>query len=189
MEKYFCRSPLRYERHELCRAGCQQRHGLAVNACSPFGGKRLYTNGVFNTNWIVHSMARPRRGLDRSGQQEPRLSVGGGLCRAARGADGSYPFWLNTGRVIEHFHSRTKTKRVAQLHEMVPENYVEINSSDAASLKVVTGNLIRVTSRRGEIVVKAKVTDTTAPGAVFIPMHFGDLDPTDVRRTAGGRWP
>ena len=99
--------------------------------------------------------------------------------------DSSYPFWLNTGRVIEHFHSRTKTKRVAQLHEMVPENYVEINSADAASLRVVTGNLIRVTSRRGEIVVKAKVTDTTAPGAVFIPMHFGDLDPSDVAQNGG----
>ena len=50
---------------------------------------------------------------------------------------------------------------------------------------ITTGNLVRVTSRRGEIVVKAKVTDTTAVGAVFIPMHFGDLDPSDVAQNGG----
>ena len=99
--------------------------------------------------------------------------------------DATYPFWLNTGRVIEHFHSRTKTKRVAQLHEMVPENYVEISTADAKTLRIVTGNLVKVTSRRGTITVKAKVTDTVRTGAVFIPMHFGDIDPTDVAENNG----
>jgi predicted molibdopterin-dependent oxidoreductase YjgC len=50
---------------------------------------------------------------------------------------------------------------------------------------VVTDDLVRITSRRGEIVVKAKVTDTVAPGAVFVPMHFGDIDPSDVAENNG----
>jgi anaerobic selenocysteine-containing dehydrogenase len=150
------------------------------------GGKRLYANGVFNTNW-----SRAQYGKTPSA---PWIDPDG-LSRAYLWAvdyqappevpDSSYPFWLNTGRVIEHFHSRTKTKRVAQLHEMVPENYVEINPADASALSVVTDDLVRITSRRGEIVVKAKVTDTVAPGAVFVPMHFGDIDPSDVAENNG----
>jgi anaerobic selenocysteine-containing dehydrogenase len=62
---------------------------------------------------------------------------------------------------------------------------VEISSADAAALAINTDNLVRVTSRRGEIVVKARVTDTVAPGAVFIPMHFGDLDPSDIAQNGG----
>lgn len=150
------------------------------------GGKRLYTNGVFNTNWV-----RAQYGTSASAAWiDPD-----NLSRAYLWAvdyvpppevpDSTYPFWLNTGRVIEHFHSRTKTKRVAQLHEMVPENYVEINPVDATALGVVTGNLVRITSRRGEIVVKARVTDTVAPGAVFTLMHFGDLDLIDVLENGG----
>lgn len=150
------------------------------------GGARLYTDGLFNTNWD--------RAQYGKSPEAPWIDPDN-LSRAYLWAvdyqappempDGEYPFWLNTGRVIEHFHSRTKTKRVAQLHEMVPENYVEICRNDAASLSVKTGDLVRVTSRRGEIVVKALVTDTVRDGAVFIPMHFGDLDPSDVAENNG----
>ncbi|MDH5572877.1 MAG: nitrate reductase, partial [Gammaproteobacteria bacterium] len=84
-----------------------------------------------------------------------------------------------------HFHTRTKTKRVAQLHEMVPENYVEINPADASKLKVVSGDLVRMTTRRGQIVIKAKVTETVQAGQVFSPMHFGDIDPFDISVNKG----
>jgi anaerobic selenocysteine-containing dehydrogenase len=150
------------------------------------GGQRLYTNGVFNTNW-----ARAQYGTSANA---PWIDPDN-LSRAYLWAvdyvpppempDAQYPFWLNTGRVIEHFHSRTKTKRVTQIHDMVPENYVEINPADATAMNVTAGNLVRLTTRRGEIVVKAKVTDTVAPGAVFVPMHFGDLDACDVAENNG----
>jgi anaerobic selenocysteine-containing dehydrogenase len=99
--------------------------------------------------------------------------------------DNEYPFWLITGRVIEHFHSRTKTKRIAQLHEMVPENYVEINPADATGMNINNGDLVELSSRRGHITIKARITDTVLPGQVFCPMHFGDLDPDDVRQNNG----
>jgi anaerobic selenocysteine-containing dehydrogenase len=62
---------------------------------------------------------------------------------------------------------------------------VEIHPADAAVLRLVTGDLVRITSRRGEIVIKARITDTVAPGAVFALMHFGDLDPSDVVENNG----
>jgi predicted molibdopterin-dependent oxidoreductase YjgC len=150
------------------------------------GGKRLYADGLFNTNWdrAQYGKTPTAAWIDPDGLSRAYLWAVDYVA-PPEVPDASYPFWLNTGRVIEHFHSRTKTKRVAQLHEMVPENYVEISTADAKTLRVVTGNLVKVTSRRGEIVVKAKVTDTVRTGAVFIPMHFGDLDPIDVAENNG----
>lgn len=150
------------------------------------GGKRLYTDGIFNTNW-----SRAQYGTSAAAPWIDPDNLGRAYLWAVNYVpppevpDGQYPFWLNTGRVIEHFHSRTKTKRVPQLHEMVPENYVEISAADARSLRVVTGDLVRVTSRRGEVVVKCRVTDTVAAGAVFMLMHFGDLDTNDVIENGG----
>ena len=62
---------------------------------------------------------------------------------------------------------------------MVPENYVEMHPDDAAAMNVVTGDMIRLTTRRGEIVIKALVVGTVQRGQVFVPMHFADLDPQD----------
>ena len=150
------------------------------------GGKRLYTNGLFNTNWdrAQYGKTPTAAWIDPNNLSRAYLWAVDYVA-PPEVPDATYPFWLNTGRVIEHFHSRTKTKRVAQLHEMVPENYVEISTADAKTLRVVTGNLVKVTSRRGTITVKAKVTDTVRTGAVFIPMHFGDIDPTDVAQNGG----
>jgi predicted molibdopterin-dependent oxidoreductase YjgC len=150
------------------------------------GGKRLYADGRFNTNWdrAQYGKTPDAPWIDRDGQSRAYLWAVD-YQAPPEVPDSSYPFWLNTGRVIEHFHSRTKTKRVAQLHEMVPENYVEISTADAKTMRISTGNLVRVTSRRGSITVKAKVTDTVKAGAVFIPMHFGDLDPIDVAENNG----
>lgn len=150
-----------------------------------YGGQRLYTDGRFNTNW----------GDSQGGDQNQLWVDPDNLSRAYLWAkdyieapevpDSQYPFWLITGRVIEHFHSRTKTKRVPQLHEMVPENYVELHPDDAAAMNVVSGDMVRLTTRRGEIVIKALVVGTVQQGQVFVPMHFADLDPQDVAQNGG----
>lgn len=171
-------------------ANLESNNGIAWPSTTGnvLGGKRLYTDGKFNTNW-----ARAQYGKTPTAAWiDPD-----NLSRAYLWAvdyvpppevpDSTYPYWLNSGRVIEHFHSRTKTKRIAQLHEMVPENYVEIHADDATALRVVTGNLVRVTSRRGSITLKCRVTGTVARGQVFMLMHFGDLDPIDVAENGGRR--
>lgn len=152
----------------------------------PLGTKRLYTNGLFNTNWAnaQYGQTSGAAWIDPDNLSRAYLWAVDYVA-PPEVPDASYPYWLNTGRVVEHFHSRTKTKRVTQIHQMVPEQYVEINPTDATVLNVVTGNLVRITSRRGEVVVKARVTDTVKAGSVFMLMHFGDTDPIDVTENGG----
>ncbi len=85
--------------------------------------------------------------------------------------DDEYPLWLSTGRVLEHWHSGSMTRRVRQLHQAVPEAYVELNPADAARLGVQDGSRVRVTSRRGTIELQAAVDGRGAPpeGSVFVP--------------------
>ncbi|MEM2318712.1 MAG: formate dehydrogenase subunit alpha [Candidatus Bathyarchaeia archaeon] len=88
--------------------------------------------------------------------------------------DGLYPFILTTGRQLHQFHTGTMTRRSPTLIEQAPEGYVEINPVDANKLGIVNGEKIKVISRRGEITIKAKVTDKVQPGVVFIPFHYAE---------------
>jgi anaerobic selenocysteine-containing dehydrogenase len=144
-----------------------------------YGGTRMYTDGRFNTNWGDTQGGGPDKPWVDPDNLSRAYLWAVDYIEAPEVPDDDYPFWLMTGRVVEHFHTRTKTKRVPQLHEMVPENYVEMHPDDAASLNVTSGDLVRLTTRRGEIVVKALVVGTVQPGQVFCPMHFADLDPMD----------
>ncbi|RKX84521.1 MAG: formate dehydrogenase subunit alpha, partial [Spirochaetes bacterium] len=86
--------------------------------------------------------------------------------------DNDYPYLLSTGRTYWHFHTGTMTRRTSVLEREVPENYVEINPEDARKLQVKTGDFVTVSSRRGSIKVKTRVTDYVSEGSVFIPFHF-----------------
>jgi nitrate reductase NapA len=85
--------------------------------------------------------------------------------------DAEYPFWLTTGRVLEHWHSGSMTRRIPQLHQAVPEAYVEINRVDAQNLGVKTGDKARVASRRGALDLTVIVDGRGKPaqGRVFVP--------------------
>jgi nitrate reductase NapA len=90
---------------------------------------------------------------------------------AAESPDEEYPFWLCTGRILEHWHTGSMTRRVKQLHQAAPENYVEFNRADATELSINSGDMVRVVSRRGELELKAKVDGRGQPprGSLFIP--------------------
>ncbi|MFH2204941.1 MAG: molybdopterin-dependent oxidoreductase [Elusimicrobiota bacterium] len=85
--------------------------------------------------------------------------------------DKNYPFWLCTGRVIEHWHTGTMTRRVPQLNNAMPRAYVELHPADAARLGIRGGDEVRVASRRGEIVLPASIDERSVPqkGLVFVP--------------------
>ena len=85
--------------------------------------------------------------------------------------DGDYPFWLCTGRVLEHWHTGTMTMRVPELRRAVPRAVVNINPDDAGRLGISRGDLVRVTSRRGSVEFPADINGRSipAPGSVFIP--------------------
>jgi nitrate reductase NapA len=85
--------------------------------------------------------------------------------------DAEYGFWLSTGRVLEHWHTGTMTRRVPPLHGAVPGAYVELNAEDAKRLGVRTGDLVVLESRRGSIELPAWIGGRGEPpkGSVFVP--------------------
>jgi formate dehydrogenase major subunit/formate dehydrogenase alpha subunit len=88
--------------------------------------------------------------------------------------DTDYPLMLTTGRVLYHWHGGAMTHRARGLEAMYPEALVEINPNDARRAGIRDGQLMRLASRRGEIVSKAQVTDRVEPGLVFATFHFAD---------------
>jgi formate dehydrogenase alpha subunit len=88
-------------------------------------------------------------------------------------ADDEFPFILTTGRVLEHWHGGSMTRNSA-LDEVYPEARLEMNPADAEMHGITNGNAVRVSSRRGEVVLRATVTEKTTVGVVFIPMHFAE---------------
>ena len=88
--------------------------------------------------------------------------------------DDEFPLFLTTGRVLYHYHTGTMTMKTPGLNEIVPECFVEISREDAGTCRVEHDSLIRVASRRGEIEVRAKVSDKVDKGTVFIPFHFAN---------------
>ncbi len=89
----------------------------------------------------------------------------------AESPDSEYPFWLNTGRILEHWHTGSMTRRVPLLHKAAPEAYVEINPDDAAALGITNGSKVKISSRRGSMTMKASINGRGLPprGMVFVP--------------------
>jgi ferredoxin-nitrate reductase len=165
----------------------RERGGMQwpVTSEAPDGTERLYSDGMFNT------------GHDYCETYGHDLATGGAVTAqehaAARGdgrarlkalpwtpppedPDSSYPLRLTTGRAVHHFHTRTKTGRVRTLAQAAPDAWVEIAAGDAQRSEVRDGELAVVESVRGRIVVAVRITDIKE-GTVFVPFHYGDLDP------------
>jgi formate dehydrogenase (NADP+) alpha subunit len=88
---------------------------------------------------------------------------------AAELPDADYPFILNTGRLLYHWHGGTLTRRVQGLLELAPRLEIAIHPVDARRLGVDDGGRLRVESRRGELTGYARVTEAVKPGAIFVP--------------------
>ncbi|MCX2762736.1 molybdopterin-dependent oxidoreductase [Aquimarina muelleri] len=85
--------------------------------------------------------------------------------------DNEYPFWLNTGRVIEHWHTGSMTRRIPVLHKAMPNAYVELHPKDAERLQIKNGDKVKLITRRGEIIMPASVNQRGIPTPlqVFVP--------------------
>ena len=86
--------------------------------------------------------------------------------------DEAYPLVLNTGRVLQHWHTGTMTRRAKALDEIAPEALLEMTPEDMQALGVADGEFVRVVSRRGEVTVKAVGSHKPSRGSVFLPFHF-----------------
>jgi assimilatory nitrate reductase catalytic subunit len=121
---------------------------------SPGGSQRLYTDGMFQyPDGRAKLIALPF--VDNN--ERP---------------DNDYPFWLNSGRVVEHFHTRTRTGKVGNANKFSPTPYMEMNPDAAAALGIGHGSYARLTSRRGDAVVMVQCTQRVPHDMVFIPFHY-----------------
>lgn len=134
---------------------------------------RLQTKGV---HW-------PCTGVDHPGTQclhIDKFSCGLGVFHAidymppAELPDKEYPLFLTTGRVRYQYHTGTMTMKSEELNSLSPNCFVEIAAQDAASHEIGQGDMIKVTSRRGEIKAVARISDLVEEGTVFIPFHYSD---------------
>jgi formate dehydrogenase major subunit len=83
-----------------------------------------------------------------------------------------YPMLLSTGRIVVHYNSGSMTRRCPSLLERDFELYVDINPEDAAELKVLHGDMVKVKTLRGETQARARVTEKVRPGMAFMPFHW-----------------
>jgi ferredoxin-nitrate reductase len=119
--------------------------------------KRLYTDHRFHTpTGRAQFSAYHSRGL-------------------AEPPDPAYPYVLTTGRLYGHWHTQTRTGRIAKISQMHPNPFIEVHPRDAEQLGISEGEWLEVRSRRGVARFPAKVTRAIAPGTVFVPMHWGAL--------------
>ncbi len=90
---------------------------------------------------------------------------------AAESPDAEYPFWLSTGRVLEHWHSGSMTQRVPELYAAVPDALCYMHVDDAEQLGLRRGSQVRISSRRGSIITRIETRGRNKPpqGLVFIP--------------------
>jgi formate dehydrogenase alpha subunit len=88
--------------------------------------------------------------------------------------DPEHPFMLTTGRWLLHYHTGSMTRRSKGIDAALPEGFVEIHPQDAARLGIAPDQMVTVASRRGEITVRALVSERSRPGVVFIPFHFAE---------------
>ncbi|KUO06485.1 molybdopterin oxidoreductase family protein [Streptomyces caeruleatus] len=151
---------------------------------NPQGTPRLYTDGI---TW-AHPDVCESYGKDLvTGAADDVVEYrslnpdGKAVIRAAaylpphEQPDDDYPFQLTTGRTLYHFHTRTKTARAAQLNAAAPDVWVEASASDATALGLEEGDLVDVTTPRGAVRGRLRVTDIR-PGLLFIPFHYGYWD-------------
>ena len=99
--------------------------------------------------------------------------------------DGDYPFVLNTGRTVEHWHTRTKTREVPILERLSPRAWLEMNPRDAQRSGLRSHDRVDVVSQRGRVRgVELRLTEIIAPGQVFMPFHFFETNVNEVTQSA-----
>ncbi len=142
-------------RADVARIG--PAHGFDMQLRQDFlGNPRLYTDGKFQTPDGRANLIAVR-------------FVNNNEC-----PDAEYPFWLNSGRVVEHFHTRTRTGKIGNCNKFSPTPYMEMNPDAADELGIEHQSYVRLVSRRGDAVVMVQLTQRVGRDMLFVPFHFHD---------------
>jgi anaerobic selenocysteine-containing dehydrogenase len=176
--------------YEKLSAGSGIQYPCNENA--PDGTPRLYTDGVFNTaadycEIYGHDIATGAaiepvkyRANDPKGKAKIKAAD---FVPPPEEPDGQYPFFLTTGRLVYHWHTRTKTGNVSKLNQAAPHAFVQLSEYDANKANIREGDMVEVSTRRGKVQVRARIGDID-PGYLFIPFHYGYWDHPDNKRAA-----
>lgn len=182
----------------LSYALLHERGGMQwpCNADAPGGTERLYTDARFPTTpeaceTFGHDLAT---GTAVSPMEFRVLAPGGRAILKAvpyepayEVPDEQFPLRLTTGRTVYHWHTRTKTKRAAELNDAAPAMWVELSEPDAARLGIAEGDIVEVSSRRGRIEAPARISHIRE-GVVFAPWHYGESPTTAANELTLDAW-
>jgi predicted molibdopterin-dependent oxidoreductase YjgC len=161
--------------------------------------KRLSKGRLVDISGMSHDLIEERRGLQwpyteeqaKQGAEkgDPRLYTETASFRYKDGKakliplpfvnnnevpDEEYPLWLNSGRLVEHWHTRTKTGKIGNNNKFSPMPFMEMNPDAAAEMGIKHQTYVRVVSRRGDAIVMVMLTQRVPRNMVFIPFHFFD---------------
>ena len=158
----------------------------------PNGKERLYEDGVFNTaanyceiyghDIVTGAAIDPMEYRAKDPMGKARIKAADYIPPAEE-PDDDYPFFLTTGRVVYHWHTRTKTGRVPRLNNAAPDAFVEISREDANEYEIQNGDMVEVSTRRGKVEVPARIGNIIQ-GHLFIPFHYGYWDDPERKRAA-----
>jgi predicted molibdopterin-dependent oxidoreductase YjgC len=133
---------------------------------APMAVRRLYTDGVFQT---PDGRAQLHCTEWKPFPEQPSAE---------------FPLVLNTGRTVEHWHTRTKTGGVPILQKMSPRAWLEMNPQDARKLSLRPHDRVDVISARGTVhQVELRITEIVAPGQVFLPFHFSEWNANNITQS------
>jgi anaerobic selenocysteine-containing dehydrogenase len=162
-------SDMTYAQLESC-GGIQwpfPQDAASDEASSPSGARRLYADGRFETE-DGRARLLPTRWTPFPEQP-----------------NAEFPLILNTGRTVEHWHTRTKTGAISILQRMSPRAWLEMNPQDANRLNLRAHDRVEVISARGRVSrVELRVTEIVAPGQVFLPFHFVETNANQLTQSA-----
>jgi ferredoxin-nitrate reductase len=153
----------------------------------PDGKERLYSDGIFNTAYdqcesFTHDLstggAMPPEEYKENDPQGRAIILAADYELSSNSPDKKYPLLLTTGRLVYHFHTRTKTGRSPQLNNAAPEVFIQISEQDAKENEVMEGDIIKIESKQGRVEGPARIGGI-APGLVFVPFHYGYWDGND----------
>jgi len=134
------------------------------NAPVSRGTARLFTDKAFYTpsaKAIIHAVP------DNNASEQP---------------DKDFPLILTTGRIRDQWHTMSKTGKVNKLNQHIKQAFLEMHPADAAKLNIADNEVAVIRSKRGEVHVKAKITNSIKQGVVFLPMHWGKILGNDLNR-------
>jgi assimilatory nitrate reductase catalytic subunit len=138
-----------------------------AGAVNPSGTRRLYGEGRFQTD-DARARLLPTKWEPFPEQPTP-----------------TFPLILNTGRTVEHWHTRTKTGHVPILERLAPRAWLEMNPRDARALRLRPSDRVDVVSQRGRVRnLELRVTETIAPGQVFVPFHWAEFNANQLTQSA-----